>query len=680
MKLTSYFFLVLDIETSTLYNDEEEPTAVWLSYGYCNLYNKDGFRVNTCSFRDWITLQNFLTQCEQHFVDRKILCFVHNLGYEFDFLIKNISRPISILSNASHAVISSCIELLPQIEFRCTYKLTGLPLRKIGELIGMQKLESDYRTITPDDEITKEEWEYCCRDCDIVAGYISKILLKEYGCLRNIPLTKTGRVRKTFKDFYNQMVKSDGKPPEWDLLPPENCYQAMLDAFSGGICTSNPLFTGMVLHNVQSFDITSSYPYAQLSEEYPYTIIKEETPTISMLKEKFWIAKIKFNKIKSLYNWGWLSISKMNDYTPEKCKFFNGKLLSAESITRTVTNVDYEMICKTYDFSDIEIIEFYHEFKSGPLPYPYIETIKKYGLTKYEWKQKMKEVENLPADNPIRLETEFFYMLSKNDFNSIYGMSVQKLMQAEYEVDELFVWKEIDKDYKQTNKHICRNFLYGIYTTAYARRNLLTAIITNCPDTFVYCDTDSVKFIGNAEFIDTNKPLPEQYLSIPALSKLGRFDREHTYKDFVTYGAKKYAYKYEGDERLYLTVAGLPKYDSNKGAIKEITEFLPGIVFKKCKLAKKYIYIDTSFELDDENNIINKKFLDAETHRYLINHHIQTNGGVALFPADYTLDITPNDIRIVKEQQEVLNKWLKTKKEISGIDLTGYCGTTLLTA
>ena len=143
MKLTSYFYLVLDIETSTLYNDEEEPTAVWLSYGYCNLYNKDGFRVNTCSFRDWITLQNFLLQCEQHFVDRKILCFVHNLGYEFDFLIKNISRPISILSNASHAVISSCIEMLPQIEFRCTYKLTGLPLRKIGELIGMEKLESD---------------------------------------------------------------------------------------------------------------------------------------------------------------------------------------------------------------------------------------------------------------------------------------------------------------------------------------------------------------------------------------------------------------------------------------------------------------------------------------------------------------------------------------------------------
>ena len=66
--------------------------------------------------------------------------------------------------------------------------------------------------------------------------------------------------------------------------------------------------------------------------------------------------------------------------------------------------------------------------------------------------------------------------------------------------------------------------------------------------------------------------------------------------------------------------------------------------------------------------------------RYLIKHNIKTNGGVALFPADYTLDIMPNDIKIVREQQEVLNRWLKTKKEMYGIDLTESCGTTLLTA
>lgn len=678
MKLTSYYFLVLDIETSTLFNDQKEPTAVWLSYGFCNLYDVKGNRCNQCYFREWVDLNKFLIECQQHFVDKKIVCFVHNLGYEFDFLIKNISRPVSILSNSSHAVISSCLQLLPQIEFRCTFRLSMLPLRKIGEMVNLPKLDSEYRTITPDDEVTKEEIEYCCRDCDIVALYIAKILIPEFGYLRNIPLTKTGRVRKTYKEFYRQMVKQMGEPPEWDLMPPENCYQAMLDAFAGGICTSNPLFTGRVLHNVQSYDITSSYPFAQLSELFPYTIEKEENPDISMLKEKFWIAKLKFNNIKSRYNWGWLSISKMNDYTPFNCRFFNGKLLNAESITRTITNVDYDMICKTYVFDSVEIVEFYHEEKYSPLPYPYIETIKKYAKLKADLKEQLKHV---PENDPKRLELEFFYLLAKGDFNSIYGMSVQKLMQSEFEVDELFVWHEIEPKYRQNlNKHLGRNFLYGIYTTAYARKNLLQAIIQNCPETFVYCDTDSVKFIGTAVFTDTNKNLPEKYRAIPFLSKIGRFDREHTYETFVTYGAKKYANTFSGDDKLYLTVAGLPKYNSDEGDVKRISQFKPGIVFKNCKLAKKYIYIDTTYELDDENKTVNKQEVDEETKRYLLKHNIKTNGGVALFPVNYALDITEQDKRTILEQQEVLPQWLKSQQLMNGIDLTESCGISLLTA
>ena len=676
MKTTSYYFLVLDIETSTLFNDEKEPTAVWLSYGFCNLYDCKGNRLNKCYFRDWITLQKFFILCQQKFVDKKIICFVHNLGYEFDFLIKNISRPNTILSNSSHAVISSCLNLLPQIEFRCTFRLSMLPLKEIGRLVNLPKLDSEYRTITPDDEVTPEEVEYCCRDCDIVAQYIAKILIPEFGYLRNIPYTKTGRVRKTYKSFYNEMVKCNKCQPEWDLMPPEDCYPAMLDAFAGGICTSNPLFTGRILHNVQSYDITSSYPFAQLSELYPYTIEREPNPSLSMLNETFWIAKLKFNNIKSRFNWGWLSISKMNDYSALKCRFFNGKLLNAEFCIRTITNVDYEMICQTYTFDSVEVLEFYHEYKCSELPYPYIETIKLYAQTKSELKEKVKHI---PENDTRYLEQSFYYLLAKGDFNSIYGMSVQKLMQSEYTIDDQFVWKEVDPKYKQTNKHIGRNFLYGIYTTAYARKNLLTAIIQNCPQTFVYCDTDSVKFIGSETFKDTNKDLPEKYVSIKALSKLGRFDKEHEYETFATYGAKKYAHTFAGDSKLYLTIAGLPKYNSTEGDIKTIDQFKLGIVFKKCKLGKKYIYIDNSFELDDDNNIINKKEMDGETKRYLLKHHIETNGGVALYPVDYSLDMTEHDIKICKEQQEVLPKWLKTYKALNGIDLTESCGTTLLT-
>ena len=84
--------------------------------------------------------------------------------------------------------------------------------------------------------------------------------------------------------------------------------------------------------------------------------------------------------------------------------------------------------------------------------------------------------------------------------------------------------------------------------------------------------------------------------------------------------------------------------------------------------------------VDDDNNIVNKKEMDGETKRYLLKHHIETNGGVALYPVDYSLDMTEYDIKICKEQQEVLPQWLKTYKALNGIDLTEFCGTSLLTA
>ena len=39
--ISNSYFMVLDIETSTLFNNDNEPTAVWLSYGYCILYDKN---------------------------------------------------------------------------------------------------------------------------------------------------------------------------------------------------------------------------------------------------------------------------------------------------------------------------------------------------------------------------------------------------------------------------------------------------------------------------------------------------------------------------------------------------------------------------------------------------------------------------------------------------------------
>ena len=660
MRTLTYYFLVLDIENSTIENEENQPIGTWLTYGYCKLYSIDGSTVSKCMFREWSELKAYLREIEMTFYRYKILCFVHNLSYEFDFLVKNISRPKTLLSNSSRNVISSVLEEHKNIEFRCTYQISGYSLREIGRQLDFPKLDSEYRFILPSDELTYEEIEYCERDCDIVAKYVIDVLLKEYRNLNNIPFTKTGRVRKRFKELYSEY---ENKNCKWDLPPNEDCYQALEDAFCGGLVISNPKYTGYKLYNIKSKDETSAYPFVMLKEQYPYTIKRMYKFEKSDLKKhKFWIAKIKFNYIMSKYDWNWLSISKMNEFDLENSHFFNGKLIEAKWIVRTITNIDFEMIEQTYQFNSFEILEFYVCDSWGYLPECYIKLIEEYGEKKGVLKTKLKQVENEYGYNSDEyLETYRDYMLAKNDYNSIYGMTVQKLMQSEYIIDENFLWKEVKQEYKKTDKHMRRNFLIGLYVTAYARRNLLRGILKNCPYTLVYADTDSIKYIDiDTPFIDTNERLAEPFCSNPYLCNLGEFEDDGNYDEFITFGAKKYAFKI-GD--IYdMRVAGIPRFDeTNPDKLTNLNQFYCGRLFKNCKLGKKYINNDLRFELDEDFNIVNVEEMD-EVNRFYANNNILSNGGVALFPTSYLLDMTNNDKYWIKQYQEGILKWAEEMK------------------
>lgn len=626
MQRLNEYFLTLDIETSSKYDDDEKPIAVWLSYGYSILWDKKGNPIQECYFRNWHELKAFYDKLSTQFYYYDILCFVHNLGYEFDYLIKNISMPSKFLSNSTHATISGVLERYKNIIFRCTYQLTGYSLRKLGDMINLPKLESDYRTIYPDDEVTEEEKFYCFRDNEIVAQYIVTSLLPEYGTVHNIPYTKTGRVRKMFKENY---VKGD-----WDLMPTEECYYAMTKAFNGGITISNPLYTNLTLYNVHSYDITSSYPFTMLSENFPQKIRKVETPQ-KVNFNNYFIAKIRFKDISSKYDWQWLSISKMENISDDS-EFFNGKLIRGASVDRYVTNIDFEMICKTYEF-DYEILEYFELYQVEPLPECFLKTILYYADKKHELKILRSKLEE-GTEEFIQIDRD--YTLSKNDFNSLYGMMVEKLVKPIYEIDENYLWHKREGEYVYVEgKHLKRNFLFGVFITAYARRNLLNAIIKNCPNTFVYADTDSIKFIGENVFVDTNKILDSRFLSIECVSKLGRFDYEGTYEEFKTLGAKKYCYKTaKGD--YVLVVAGLPK---NKYGLTSTEEFKPGREFKNCKLGKRYIVNEKLIEIDEDLDLYSIEE-NPEIYDFFEEKCIESGGGVGLYPTSYLLDMTKVDL------------------------------------
>lgn len=618
MKKLEQFFLALDIETSTKYDADGKPVNVWLNYGFCNLYSIEKREATLkCYFEKWQELEVFFTQISIKFAGYEICCFVHNLSYEFDFLIKNISKGVEILANSSHNIICGKLEKYPQIKFRCTYQLTGLPLKKMGEYINLPKLESEYRTLEPWEKPTQQEIEYCNRDVDIVSEYLKKVYVPKYGRISKIPYTKTGVVRAVLKNFARNCSNK-----KWDLYPPENCYAAMLKAFRGGICISNPLFTGVILKKVKSFDEASAYPYVMLAEPYPTTIKKTLITSLeSLTLFDFYIVRLKIKNIESKYSWGWLSYSTIESYAA--MVHFNGKIIEATDVDVYLSSVDYHSLLKTYEISGVEVLEFYECSDAGQIAQPIRDTLVHYAEAKSKAKKTFKEEPTI--------ENERSYALAKADFNSIYGMNVQKLTNNKFEIvgNE---WVEIEDVYRfKPNSHLNRNFLYGVFITAYARRNLILAIITNCPDTFVYADTDSIKYINvdNQQFTDTNKRLIELQDN-EAVRELGTFEYEGTYEEFLTWGAKKYATVKNGE--LHLTVAGLPK----TAKIDRIEDFKPGVEFKDCKLGKKYL----------EN---------ANKEHY-------GEGGVALYPTGYLLDITDNDRIFIEEEHMFLGKFLKNHK------------------
>lgn len=656
--ITNNYFCTLDIETSTIYEDEEKtkPKFVWLSFGYFNLYTRKGERLQANYFREWEQLKDILTDISIKFIRTKILCYVHNLGFEFDFLIKNISKPDKILSNSTHKIIMATLIDFPQIEFRCSYLLTGYPLRKIGEMVKLPKMESDYEIIYPSSPVPIQYREYCIRDNDIVAKYIVDVMLTQYKMLSRIPFTKTGRVRYTLKGHY---AETENKP-DWDLMPDEDSYTAMERTFAGGLCITNPLFSNIIVKNVKCVDETSAYPYVMLNEQYPYSIHRyTNSLDKSIVKNKFWIAQIKFKNIRTKYTWGWLSISKMQHRIQADEVYFNGKLLYSPEIVRYICNIDFECINATYDYDDYEILDFFIMDKWGKLPECYIETIEQYGTLKGELKNKLK----LDEDN---IDIQRDYMLSKNDFNGIYGMTVQKLVHQDYVIDEEFNWHIKEPKYTQEDKHLKRNFLFGLYVTAYARRNLLRGILKNCPYTFIYADTDSIKYVSNTdEFIDTNNRLID-YTENPYFKNLGKFDKEETYLKFKTLGAKKYAFTYD-NEKYKMVVAGLPK---TAIPVKSLEEFTKGREFKSCKLGCKYVYKNTTYEYD-ELDMINCT-TDDEIALFNKEHNIKSNGGVMLYAASYLLDITYNDEKIISDYHNNLETHRNNILFYTGIDIYNY--------
>ena len=227
-------------------------------------------------------------------------------------------------------------------------------------------------------------------------------------------------------------------------------------------------------------------------------------------------------------------------------------------------------------------------------------------------------------------------------------------------IEEPLTNEKIEEKLIAEKKKSFLSFAYGVWVTAYARDNLLRRVI-ELDDYIVYCDTDSAKvikgydkniFLKYNESVKRNIEHASESLNIdieryqPAdihgvKHMLGVFEDDGHYEEFITQGAKKYAYitwkknsKLKGTENviekgeekskvLEITVAGVPK--SGALSLKSLNEFKDDFVF--------------DFETTNKNLLVytenQEKF---EIVDYLGNKYVVSDkSGCCLLPTTYIL-------------------------------------------
>ena len=572
-----------DIETTSflILNNEQIPATKYLELSkkdqeqcifMSNMYIWM-FGINGIVYygRTWEELKGFLIRLENWGTDCKKYVFVHNLAYEFQFL-RNIFNIKNVFARKSRKPIKFELEDF-NIEFRCSYMMSNCSLEKLADVykLDVKKLVGnlDYSLMrNSKTELTEKELAYCENDCLVVYKYIEKEL-ETYETMKSLPLTSTGHVRKELKNkiekdysYINKVRRSvniDG-----------HVYNLLIDAFAGGYTHANWIYADEVIKNVNSYDFTSSYPYVMLTEKYPSSEFRKIGVTkIEQMKSCFaYIVHVKFTNIKCKYYNNFISQSKCKRIY--KGRYDNGRVMGAEELEIVLTDVDLKLIFETYEFESYEFLECYYSIYDY-LPKQFLEFI----LEKYVNKTKFKNVEGKEVE----------YALEKAKFNSLYGMTVTNNIKDEVIFENDNGWSEkaisnekIQELLEKEKKLGFLSFSYGVWVTAYARYNLLSNLV-KLDEYVIYADTDSLKLregfdievinnynksvtekikkVSDELEIDINKFCPLDSKGIK--HELGVFDHDAFYKEFITQGAKKYAYIDSKDNKIHITVSGVPK-------------------------------------------------------------------------------------------------------------------------
>jgi hypothetical protein len=576
-----------DIETT---NDDADGFAY--SFQTC----VGGVVVVPRYFEDWAEIVE--TLCNKwHITDkRKLVVYVHNLGYEFTYLIQLLTLrwgDCKALYTKSRKPLT--LEFANGIEFRDSLKLFQKSLAKATKGCKHEKLKGDldytvYRT--PDTPLDDKEFAYCVND---VLGLYEAIerMKNEHGFNEaTIPLTNTGLVKQEVNKNLNK-DKGFAKIKDALTLSKDQTYIAY-KAMAGGDTHGARWKAGYTFKNCNSYDFKSAHPSQQLLWKFPTgkpfglpEDTSEEDMNALIDAGMGWVGKIAITGLS------------IKDECPDPCisrskcinsEFIgeedNGRVLDAEgTLLLYCDSNDWQRIREGYNYSEMIAVESF-AFRLAYLPESFRHTI----LEKFRIKETMK-------GSPE-------YAFSKICVNTIYGATAQKQIRDEYTADigdaiefEKLSWeKNLDDmtDDEVTKAQTKKNtfpFLWGLWTASLTRLRLWRLLKIVGWDRVIYWDTDSCKFEGEKVpgVEEYNEEIKRQCIARKCVVQkdngkcvyIGVAEDEHPqadygYQEFRFLHAKCYAAR-NCDGVLESTIAGVGKNEgvaALKDDIENLNDFL----------------------------------------------------------------------------------------------------------
>lgn len=596
-----------DIETTYLPDIDQSFMYIWQA-------QIEEYTIIGRTWDEFIEFRRRLLECLN---EKEWLVFwIHNASFEYQYVSDPYIyefKPNEVFCMDSRKILK--FEMMKHFEFRCSYLHTNMKLSEFLEKMGVPDLKQDgdlfdYSKIRyPWTPLTDMEMKYVVNDVKGLVEALHVEMAHDGKNLYNVPRTATGFVREDVK----RAMRSFNHNTLLYMQPDLHLLDLLMEAYRGGNVHSNRYMSDVLIDGpVHSVDLASSYPAVQLTRRFPMSAFREITD-----HDPEWVLHLMEDRNKALLIRCAFSFIRLRDerwpvpyLSKSKCRnvynpvIDNGRVIASDYLETTLCDVDLRSVLEEYDFDEIIFLEVWAS-RYGMLP----QAMRDVTLDYYRRKTALKGIEG----------QEIFYTKAKNLLNGIYGQSVTKPLKGSilYEKDE-YNEKEEDREKAMATyrRKAYQAYQWGVWVSAYGRQQLEKGIrhVFETPGaTFIYCDTDSVKYKGDVNWDPINKEqisLCRQYRAYADDSKgkrhyIGVFEKESDMARFTTLGAKKYAYE-DMDGHLHITIAGVPKKKGaeelqRKGGLEALKE---GFVFEESgKTEARYHDRDTAvgwYQVDED--------------------------------------------------------------------------------